>query len=113
MSLTGHSGKVYSAKFTENNRIISGSHDRTIRVWDSVKQYCIRTMFTLSSCNDLIPMDSEGTVIVSGHLDNNLRVWDARTGNAIHELTGIHAGQITGLEIFPSIFFFNLLFIKI
>ncbi|XP_054062858.1 autophagy-related protein 16-1-like [Rissa tridactyla] len=34
-TLTGHSGKVLSAKFLlDNARIVSGSHDRTLKLWD-------------------------------------------------------------------------------
>ncbi|KAI9335302.1 WD40-repeat-containing domain protein [Obelidium mucronatum] len=59
-TLTGHIGKVFSAKFTDTNRVISGSHDRTLKVWDLNKGYCLRTIFTLSSCNDLDLLDGEG-----------------------------------------------------
>ncbi|MBN3271245.1 A16L1 protein, partial [Polyodon spathula] len=34
-TLTGHSGKVLSARFLlDNARIVSGSHDRTLKLWD-------------------------------------------------------------------------------
>lgn len=41
-------------------------------------------------------------LLVSGHLDNNVRIWDAKSGNSIQELTGIHAGQVTAIEIMKS-----------
>ncbi|KAJ3286351.1 hypothetical protein HDU79_006559 [Rhizoclosmatium sp. JEL0117] len=98
-TLTGHIGKVFSAKFTDSNRVVSGSHDRTLKVWDLNKGYCLKTIFTLSSCNDLDLLDGEGTLIVSGHLDNNLRVWDTRSGNLVREVTGIHSQQISGVTV--------------
>ncbi|KAJ3228540.1 hypothetical protein HDU78_009738 [Chytriomyces hyalinus] len=102
-TLTGHIGKVFSAQFTDStNRVISGSHDRTIKIWDLNKGYCLKTIFTLSSCNDLDLLDGEGTLIVSGHLDNNLRVWDTRTGNLVREVSGLHSGQISGVTIAPN-----------
>ncbi|KAJ3092769.1 hypothetical protein HK102_003032 [Quaeritorhiza haematococci] len=97
-TLTGHIGKIYSAKFTDSNRVITGSHDRSIKLWDLTKGYCMKTIFTISSCNGVNLLDGEGTVIVSGHLDNNIRLWDTRTGNLIHEITGVHSGQITSVE---------------
>ncbi|CAG8801464.1 36668_t:CDS:2, partial [Racocetra persica] len=81
---------------------ITGSHDRTIKVWDLQKGYCIRTIFSFSSCNDVVPLDEEGTTLVSGHLDNNLRFWDVRSGKDIKELTGIHLGQITSVSVSPD-----------
>ena len=101
-SLTGHVGKVFSARFVQDSTVISGSHDRTIKIWDLSKGYCIKTIFSLSSCNDLAPVNSDGSVIISGHLDNNIRFWDSRSGNQIYEIIGIHAAQITGVHMFPD-----------
>uniref|UniRef100_A0A8C2U1J0 Autophagy related 16 like 1 n=1 Tax=Coturnix japonica TaxID=93934 RepID=A0A8C2U1J0_COTJA len=40
-TLTGHSGKVLSAKFLlDNARIVSGSHDRTLKLWDLRSKVC-------------------------------------------------------------------------
>lgn len=41
-TFTGHSSKVFSARFCNSlsQRIVSGSHDRTIKIWDLVKDYC-------------------------------------------------------------------------
>lgn len=40
-SLTGHSGKVLAAKFLgDHSRIVSGSHDRTLKVWDLRTNAC-------------------------------------------------------------------------
>ena len=43
-TLTGHSGKVLAAKFlSDPNHIVSGSHDRTLKLWD------VRTTACMSS----------------------------------------------------------------
>ncbi|KAJ9048793.1 hypothetical protein DSO57_1031276 [Entomophthora muscae] len=102
-TLTGHIGKIYSAKFTADaSKILSGSHDRTLKIWDLHRAMCIRTVFTFSSCNDVCIIDADATNVASGHLDNTLRFWDMRTGNSIKELSGIHAGQISGIAVSPD-----------
>ena len=53
-TLTGHSNKVLAAKFLAGNRVVSGSHDRTLKIWDLNRHSCIRTLFAGSSCNDLV-----------------------------------------------------------
>lgn len=40
-TLTGHSGKVLAAKFLgESSRVASGSHDRTLKIWDLRSRAC-------------------------------------------------------------------------
>lgn len=102
-TLTGHIGKIYAAKFTPDaSKILSGSHDRTLKIWDLHRAMCVRTAFTFSSCNDVCILDSDATNVASGHLDSTLRFWDMRTGNAIKELSGLHASQISGIAVSPA-----------
>jgi autophagy-related protein 16 len=87
-----------TAIFTPQNRVISGSHDRTIKVFDIAKGYCIRNLFTVSSCNDVCTMDADGNVIVSGHMDGRVRFWDTRSGHLVREMDDVHAGaQVTSV----------------
>ncbi|KAI9002114.1 WD40-repeat-containing domain protein [Hyaloraphidium curvatum] len=98
-TLTGHAGKVFSCKFTVDSKVITGSHDRTLKVWDLARGYCTKSVHTLSSCNDLCLLDDGGHLVASGHLDNNIRIWDMATGKLIRELTGLHSEQITSVEV--------------
>ncbi|CAO3596050.1 unnamed protein product [Absidia cylindrospora] len=103
-TLTGHIGKVYAAKYVpaDSNRVVTGSHDRTLKVWDLNKGWCVRTIFSFSSCNDVCLLDPDGQTLVSGHLDNTLRVWDSKSGNGIKDLNGIHTDQITSVCVSPD-----------
>jgi WD40 repeat protein len=56
-TLTGHSSKVFGAKFCNSlsRRVVSGSHDRTVKIWDLVKDYCksaYEDLYTFA-CNGL------------------------------------------------------------
>lgn len=87
------------------------SHDRTIKIWDLAKGYCIKTILTLSSCNDVCLVEQDGNLIVTGHLDNGIRIWyshynngnkpnlprDTRSGSMVSEIVGRHCGQITNV----------------
>jgi autophagy-related protein 16 len=100
-SLTGHTGKIYAAEFTsDSQRVVSGSHDRTLKLWDLSRGYCTRTIFCFSSCNDLA-LNSTSSVIASAHFDGSVRLWDARQGEVIRELN-VHQKPITSCCMAPS-----------
>uniref|UniRef100_A0A9J8DHE4 ATG16 autophagy related 16-like 1 (S. cerevisiae) n=1 Tax=Cyprinus carpio carpio TaxID=630221 RepID=A0A9J8DHE4_CYPCA len=47
-TLTGHSGKVLSARFLlDNTRIVSGSYDRTLKLWDLRSKVCKRLLVVI------------------------------------------------------------------
>lgn len=97
-TLTGHSGKVLSAKFLlDNARIVSGSHDRTLKLWDLRNKVCIKTVFAGSSCNDIVCTEQ---CVMSGHFDKKIRFWDIRTECIVRELE--LQGRITALDLNPE-----------
>ena len=50
-----------SARFLgDSTKVVSGSHDRTLKLWDLRSKACIRTIFAGSSCNDLVTSEAVG-----------------------------------------------------
>lgn len=84
-------------------QVVTGSHDRTIRIWDIENGYCNRTINCASSCNDL-DLTRDYNLAVSGHLDCTLRCWDIKNGENIQEIGNIHNGQITSVSVSRSMF---------
>lgn len=101
-TLTGHQSKITSAKFTLDNKVITGSHDRTIKLWDLSRGYCTKNIFTLSACNDVCPVDEAGHTLASAHLDSHVRLFDLQSGKVIKELPSLHSDQITSISLSPD-----------
>ncbi|TWW76643.1 Autophagy-related protein 16-1 APG16-like 1 [Takifugu flavidus] len=94
-TLTGHSGKVLSARFLlDNTRIVSGSYDRTLKLWDLRSKVCIKTVFAGSSCNDIVCTEQ---CVMSGHFDKKVRFWDIRAESIVKELELL--GRVTSLDL--------------
>lgn len=87
-----------AAKFLgEPSKVVTGSHDRTLKIWDLRSRACIETKFAGSSCNDLVTTDGSGSTIISGHFDKKIRFWDTRTDCSANDI--VLAGKITSLDL--------------
>ncbi|CAF2686194.1 unnamed protein product [Rotaria sp. Silwood2] len=84
-TFTGHKGLIYTCKFISGTKLVTGSADRLIRIWDLQSRQCTRTLFAGSKCHDLVVIDAAGTII-SGHFDRKIRIWDAFTDKCRTEL---------------------------
>ncbi|XP_012279090.1 autophagy-related protein 16-1 [Orussus abietinus] len=97
-TLTGHCGKVMAAKFLgEPSKVVTGSHDRTLKIWDLRSRACIETKFAGSSCNDLVTSDGAGSTIISGHFDKRIRFWDTRAESSSNDI--LLQGKVTSLDL--------------
>ncbi|CAL9684569.1 unnamed protein product [Knipowitschia caucasica] len=97
-TLTGHSGKVLAARFLlDNARIVSGSYDRTLKLWDLKSKVCMKTVFAGSSCNDIVCTEQ---CVMSGHFDKKVRFWDIRSESIVRELE--LQGRVTCLDLNPE-----------
>ena len=77
--LQGHPDYVTSVAFSpDGKRIVSGSDDTSLRVWDAEREVQIgsplegHTWYVRS-----VAFSPDGTRIVSGSCDRTVRVWDA------------------------------------
>ena len=96
-----------------NGRVVSGSRDRTLKVWDVSSGQCLRTLSghtgsarrrrlvdtTHRSLVDAARAQVECVAalsndsVVSGSRDNTLKVWDALSGECLQTLRG-HTGRV-------------------
>lgn len=94
--LRGHQLPLTSCAFNKSgSKVITGSFDRSCRVWDTSSG---EELLALNGHSDLIYAiainNPFGDKIATGSFDRIARVWDASTGDCIHTLTG-HSKEIT------------------
>ncbi|XP_044057438.1 protein Atg16l2 isoform X3 [Siniperca chuatsi] len=94
LTLTGHTRKVTAARFSLLHQVVTGSADRTIRLWDLHRAACVQVVEVASYCSDLVCSEN---CIISGHYDCKIRVWDTRTVSCVQELPA--QGKVTSLDI--------------
>ncbi|KAK1139415.1 hypothetical protein N8T08_000778 [Aspergillus melleus] len=88
-TLEGHSDSVCSVAFSsDGQKIVSGSDDKTIKLWDAQTGEELRTLegHSYSVCSVAFSLDRQK--IVSGSYDKTIKLWDAQTGNELRTLEG-------------------------
>ena len=67
----------------DGKRIVSGSNDHTLKVWDATTGREIRTLKGHTKMVNSVAFSPDGKRIVSGSDDETLKVWDATSGEEI------------------------------
>jgi WD40 repeat protein/serine/threonine protein kinase len=87
--LEGHTDAVFSVAVSLDGRhIVSGSQDKTLRVYEFGTGRCINTLQGHTDAVFSVAVSPDGRHIVSGSRDNTLRVWDIETGRCLNTLQG-------------------------
>lgn len=91
-TLEGHKELVYTVTHTpDGNHLISGSFDKTVKLWDLKTGKETKTFAGTSGHNDLVlttAINPEGRVIASGAKDNSIKLWDMPVTGALHDYPG-------------------------
>ncbi|PLW45627.1 hypothetical protein PCANC_08392 [Puccinia coronata f. sp. avenae] len=98
--LKGHKDSIYCLQMHDHH-IITGSRDRTIKVWDTRTRECTKTLVGHKGSVLCVRVDSE--VLLSGSSDTHVCVWDRQTWTVVKELVG-HQSGVLDLAISPAAF---------
>jgi Tol biopolymer transport system component len=102
VTLKGHSSFVYVVAFSpDGKRIVSGSRDNTLKVWDAATGEETLTFNGHSTRIDSVTFSPDGKRVISGSYDNTLKVWDAETGQEVSTLKG-HAATVRSVACNPD-----------
>ena len=75
-TLDGYSSYVESVAYSpDGTKIISGSRDRTIKIWDANTGECLKTLKGHSDCVEYVTFSPDGKRIVSGSDDKTIKIW--------------------------------------
>ncbi|MHC4439237.1 MAG: protein kinase domain-containing protein, partial [Planctomycetota bacterium] len=102
MTLRGHGVWVASIAISpDGNRIISGSGDDTIKVWDAATGDEVMTLRGHKYGVNSVAFSPDGKRIVSGSDDKTIKIWDAATGTELRTLHG-HGRRINVVAFSPG-----------
>ena len=96
----GHINWVNCVAVLSDGRVVSGSWDCTLRVWDAATGQCLQTLEGHTNVVTCVT-DLQDRWVVSGSRDGTLRVWDVATGQCLQTLKG-HTNWVNCVSVLPD-----------
>lgn len=98
--LHGHVGEVHAVAVTaDGRRVVSGSSDKTLRVWD-LETGESRVLSGHAGTVLALALTPDGHWAVSGSSDKTLRIWDLDTGDS--QIFSGHAESVNAVSVTPD-----------
>ncbi len=81
--------RVRSVAFNPDAKIlVSGSDDRTVRVWEIATGKCLQILQGHTNSVFSVAFNADGHTVASGSTDQTVRLWDVRMGRCFKTLKG-------------------------
>jgi WD40 repeat protein len=98
LTLAGHTSEVHALTVLPDGKLVSGSDDTTVRVWDVATGECVSTFQHSKGiwCLEVMP---EGKLASGSFYDGDISVWE--NGKLLLMLRG-HASNVQTLVALPG-----------
>jgi WD40 repeat protein len=104
-TLMGHTGSVVAVSFFANGRsFVSGSDDKTLRLWDKNARRAFTVMSNHSgyvSSITAVATSPDGHTFASASLDRTVKIWNFRSGKPTQLLFG-HTDRVLAVAFDPT-----------
>jgi WD40 repeat protein len=98
----GHTAGVQAVAWSpDGNRIVSGSNDKTVQVWDALTGTQVALYRGHTNFVNTVAWSPDGKTIVSGSADGTVRVWDVATSKQMYVYRG-HQASVNSVMWSPD-----------
>ncbi|KAG0214739.1 hypothetical protein BGX31_001040, partial [Mortierella sp. GBA43] len=100
-TLVGHPSRVNSVAFLTRGTLVSGSSDKTVRVWDIETGICLKVLSGHTNGVSGVAFSRQRDQVVSCSYDRSIRFWDLSSGTCRHTLSG-HTDTVWSVMFSPN-----------
>ncbi|MCW3099246.1 MAG: hypothetical protein JWL77_4864 [Chthonomonadaceae bacterium] len=87
-TLGGHTSSVSSLAFSaDSQKIVSGSADKTVRVWNVATGLQLTSLAQANAVTS-VAFSIDGTTVCAGDSGGFIKIWNSTTGIVLHTITG-------------------------
>jgi WD40 repeat protein len=102
LSFTSHTDWVEAIAFSADDEyMVSGGSDRTIRIWKTADGQLVRTLTGHTRAIKVLAFSPDGHYLASGAAEGKIKIWDWQTGLEVKTLQG-HTDVVTDLAWSPD-----------
>jgi F-box and WD-40 domain protein 1/11 len=93
--MTGHARGIACLQF-DGRIAVSGSNDRSVKVWDVETGQCIQTLTGHSNLVRCLAF--RGRRLISGSYDHSIKFWDVREGQCMLDYRAAHDSWVFDVQ---------------
>jgi WD40 repeat protein len=95
-------GTTTVAVFPDKRRIVTASHDKTLRLWDLKTGMVLKVMEGHRNKVEVLVVSRDGQIIASGDENGEIIAWHGETGEPLTQPIKAHSDRITSLDFSPD-----------